>query len=57
MSKYYSYLFNSFEELKKELQKITNAKDAKIIAQTLEARLCPSHWIAAAYERYFVLLS
>lgn len=53
MSKYYCYLFNSFEELQKELKKVTKKHDALIIAQSLAARLCPSHWIREAYNRYF----
>ena len=55
MSKYYCCLFNSFEELTATLKKVNKSYDAKVIAQSLEARMCPSHWIREAYNRYFEL--
>ena len=56
MSKYYCCYFFSFEDLKKTLKKVDNSSDAKIIAQSLEARGCSSCWIKEAYNRYFELL-
>lgn len=55
MSKYYSWLFNNFEELQTELKKVTKKHDARVIAQSLEARACPSYWIREAYNKYYEL--
>ena len=55
MSKYYSWLFNNFEELQTELKKVTKKHDALVIAQSLEARACPSYWIREAYNKYYEL--
>lgn len=56
MSKYYACLFCNYDELKETLCKIDNSYDAQVIAQSLEARSCPSYWIQEAYNKYFELL-
>ena len=53
MSKYYCCYFFSYEDLMKTLKKVDNSSDAKIIAQSLEARGCAGSWIKSAYDRYF----
>lgn len=55
MSKYYCCYFASIEELKAELKKVNDANDAKIIAESCEARLCPTNWVRLALDRYFEL--
>lgn len=57
MSKYFCCYFCNFEELQRELKKVTKKYDALVIAQSLEARACPSHWIREAYNKYFELLN
>ena len=56
MSEYYCCYFCNFEELQRELKKVNNCYDAKVIAQSLESRSCPGTWIRTAYNRYFELV-
>lgn len=56
MSKYYCCYFFSYDDLMKTLKKVDNSSDAKIIAQSLEARGCAGSWIKSAYDRYFELI-
>ena len=55
MSKYFCCYFCNFEELQSELKKVTKKYDALVIAQSLEARMSPSHWIREVYKKYYEL--
>lgn len=55
-SKYYCCIFVSFDALQKTLNKVNKSYDAKVIAQSLESRLCSGSWIRAAWNRYFELV-
>lgn len=55
MSKYYNCYFANFEELIAELKKVNKASDAKAIAESCEARNCPSVWTRSALKKYYEL--